>query len=34
MQRGENYAGPYQSPMEDGMMHFHEHIRRGLAGKV
>ena len=23
-QRGENDAGPYQSPMEDGMQHFHE----------
>ena len=22
--RGENEAGPYQSPMEDGMQHFHE----------
>ena len=31
MRRGENDAGPYQSPMEDGMMHFHEYIRRGLA---
>src|SRR3989449_362399 len=30
-ERGENEAGPYQSPMEDGMMHFHEHIKRGLA---
>jgi choline monooxygenase len=24
-------AGPYQSPMEDGMQHFHEFIRRELA---
>jgi hypothetical protein len=23
-------AGPYQSPMEDGMVHFHEFIRREL----
>jgi choline monooxygenase len=30
--QGVNDAGPYQSPMEDGMMHFHEYIRRGLAG--
>jgi choline monooxygenase len=22
--RGDNEAGPYQSPMEDGMQHFHE----------
>jgi choline monooxygenase len=31
-EQGINEAGPYQSPMEDGMMHFHEYIRRGLAG--
>jgi choline monooxygenase len=31
MERGENDAGPYQSPMEDGMMHFHEHIRARLG---
>ncbi len=30
MERGENDAGPYQSPMEDGMMHFHEYLRRVL----
>jgi phenylpropionate dioxygenase-like ring-hydroxylating dioxygenase large terminal subunit len=30
-ERGENEVGPYQSPMEDGMMHFHEYVRRGLA---
>ena len=30
--RGENEVGPYQSPMEDGMMYFHEYVRRGLAG--
>lgn len=29
--RGEDQAGPYQSPLEDGMMHFHEYVRRGLA---
>ena len=28
--RGENEAGPYQSPMEDGMVHFHEFLRRNL----
>lgn len=27
-QRGENEAGPYQSPMEDGVWHFHEFLRR------
>jgi phenylpropionate dioxygenase-like ring-hydroxylating dioxygenase large terminal subunit len=32
--QGINDAGPYQSPMEDGMMRFHEYIRRGLAGHV
>ncbi|KAG1317223.1 hypothetical protein G6F63_015760 [Rhizopus arrhizus] len=26
--RGVNEAGPYQSPMEDGMQHFHEWYRR------
>jgi len=28
MLRGANEAGPYQSPMEDGMQHFHEWYRR------
>ncbi len=27
MMRGENEVGPYQSPMEDGMQHFHEWYR-------
>lgn len=27
MQRGDNEFGPYQSPMEDGMQHFHEWYR-------
>ena len=31
MERGENEVGPYQSPMEDGMMHFHEYLRRRLG---
>ena len=31
MQRGDNEVGPYQSPMEDGMQHFHEWYRRQLA---
>ena len=34
LERGDNEVGPYQSPMEDGMMHFHEYLRRGLAGRV
>ncbi|MFC3339351.1 aromatic ring-hydroxylating oxygenase subunit alpha [Paracandidimonas soli] len=28
MQRGVSESGPYQSPMEDGMLHFHEWYRR------
>jgi choline monooxygenase len=28
---GTSDAGPYQSPMEDGMMRFHEFLRRSLA---
>ena len=27
MERGDDEAGPYQSPMEDGMQHFHEWYR-------
>jgi choline monooxygenase len=27
LERGENQVGPYQSPMEDGMQHFHEWFR-------
>ena len=30
MQRGDNQVGPYQSPMEDGMQHFHEWYRRRM----
>jgi choline monooxygenase len=30
MQRGDNEVGPYQSPMEDGMQHFHEWYRRQM----
>ena len=30
MQRGDNEVGPYQSPMEDGMQHFHEWYRGKL----
>ncbi len=29
--RGENDAGPYQSPLEDGMQHFHEFLRAQLG---
>jgi phenylpropionate dioxygenase-like ring-hydroxylating dioxygenase large terminal subunit len=31
MQRGDDDAGPYQSPMEDGMQHFHEWYRREMG---
>ncbi|TFZ02353.1 aromatic ring-hydroxylating dioxygenase subunit alpha [Ramlibacter henchirensis] len=33
VQRGENQVGPYQSPMEDGMQHFHEWYRRTMSGR-
>jgi choline monooxygenase len=29
--RGDNEVGPYQSPMEDGMQHFHEWYRAAIA---
>ncbi|HUH95068.1 MAG TPA: aromatic ring-hydroxylating dioxygenase subunit alpha [Casimicrobiaceae bacterium] len=31
---GRNEIGPYQSPMEDGMQHFHEFVRRQLEGRT
>ncbi|MBL8384093.1 MAG: aromatic ring-hydroxylating dioxygenase subunit alpha [Burkholderiales bacterium] len=31
MREGVNETGPYQSPMEDGMQHFHEFLRRELG---
>ena len=30
MQQGLNATGPYQSPLEDGMAHFHAFLRRQL----
>mgnify|MGYP002683018830 CR=1 FL=1 len=30
MERGTSEVGPYQSPMEDGMQHFHEFLRAKL----
>ncbi len=30
-ERGVDEVGPYQSPMEDGMLHFHEFLRRQLS---
>ena len=34
MERGDNQVGPYQSPMEDGMQHFHEWYRARLGDTV
>ncbi len=31
MLRGDNATGPYQSPMEDGMQHFHEWYRQTMG---
>jgi phenylpropionate dioxygenase-like ring-hydroxylating dioxygenase large terminal subunit len=32
MLRGDDASGPYQSPMEDGMQHFHDWYRSRMAG--
>src|SRR3546814_5989483 len=32
IKRGASESGPYQSPMEDGMQHFHEWYRRLMDG--
>lgn len=32
--RGDNEVGPYQSPMEDGMQHFHEWYRTTMGAAV
>ncbi|WP_287984965.1 SRPBCC family protein, partial [Diaphorobacter sp.] len=34
MERGDNEVGPYQSPMEDGMQHFHEWYRGRMGAAV
>ena len=34
MRRGTSEAGPYQSPMEDGMRHFHEWYRRLMGDSL
>jgi len=34
MARGEDEFGPYQSPMEDGMRHFHQWYRRIMDGAL
>jgi len=31
MERGISETGPYQSPLEDGMQHFHQFLRRQLG---
>ena len=31
LERGDNEVGPYQSPMEDGMQHFHAWYRRKVG---
>jgi phenylpropionate dioxygenase-like ring-hydroxylating dioxygenase large terminal subunit len=31
LEQGRNETGPYQSPMEDGMRHFHEFLRREMG---
>ena len=33
LKRGDNEVGPYQSPMEDGMQHFHEWYRDQLGAQ-
>jgi choline monooxygenase len=34
MERGDNEVGPYQSPMEDGMQHFHEWYRETMGVRL
>ena len=34
LQRGDNEVGPYQSPMEDGMQHFHEWYRGRIGANA
>lgn len=34
LERGDNEVGPYQSPMEDGMQHFHEWYRATMGPHV
>ena len=33
-EQGINETGPYQSPMEDGMVHFHEFVRREIGPHI
>jgi hypothetical protein len=32
--QGRNEFGPYQSPMEDGMIHFHEFVRARIQSHL
>jgi choline monooxygenase len=32
LERGDSQSGPYQTPMEDGMEHFHQWYRQAMAG--
>ena len=32
--QGRSEVGPYQSPMEDGMQHFHEFYRREMEAHI
>ena len=34
LQRGDNEVGPYQSPMEDGMQHFHEWYKKRMTDRA
>jgi len=34
LERGDDEVGPYQSPMEDGMQHFHEWYRRSMTNAL
>jgi hypothetical protein len=33
-EQGINESGPYQSPMEDGMVHFHAFLRREIEPHI
>ena len=33
-EQGREESGPYQSPMEDGMVHFHEFVRRQISPNI
>jgi hypothetical protein len=33
-QQGRSETGPYQTPLEDGMVHFHEFLRREVTPHI